>query len=92
MPVKYLDRRFKVMLQDNEYLGGGLVARALKNEGVETIFSLSGGHINPIYNGCLVEGIRIIDTRHEQAAVHMTEGWARYTGKPGVAVVTGPRL
>jgi acetolactate synthase-1/2/3 large subunit len=79
------------MLQDNEYLGGGLVARALKNEGVETIFSLSGGHINPIYNGCLAEGIRIIDTRHEQAAVHMAEGWARYTGKPGVAVVTaGP--
>lgn len=79
------------MRQDNEFLGGGLVARALKNEGVEIIFSLPGGHINPIYNGCLAEGIRIIDTHHEQAAVHMAEGWARYTGQPGVAVVTaGP--
>ena len=75
----------------NELSGGELVAKALKNEGVNILFSLSGGHINPIYNGCLSEGVRIIDTRHEQAAVHMAEGWARYTGKPGVAVVTaGP--
>lgn len=79
------------MRRDNEFLGGGLVARALKNEGIDMIFSLSGGHINPIYNGCLAEGIRIVDTHHEQAAVHMAEGWARYTGRPGVAVVTaGP--
>jgi len=71
--------------------GGNLVARMLKKEGVELIFSLSGGHINPIYDGCLTEKIRIIDTRHEQAAVHMAEGWARFTGQPGVAVVTaGP--
>jgi len=71
--------------------GGNLVAKMLKNEGVQNIFSLSGGHINPIYDGCLTEGIRIIDTRHEQAAVHMAEGWARFTGLPGVAVVTaGP--
>lgn len=77
--------------QNDQFLGGGLVARALKNEGVDTIFSLSGGHINPIFNGCAVEGIRIIDTHHEQAAVHMAEGWARYTGRPGVAVATaGP--
>lgn len=90
--LKYEVRRFGVMQQqDDGVSGGGLVARALKNEGIETIFSLSGGHINPIYNGCLDEGIRIIDTRHEQSAVHMAEGWARYTGKPGVAVVTaGP--
>lgn len=71
--------------------GGNLVAKMLKNEGVQVIFSLSGGHINPVYDGCLTEGIRIIDTRHEQAAVHMAEGWARFTGLPGVAVVTaGP--
>ncbi len=71
--------------------GGSLVAKALYNEGVEQIFSLSGGHINPIFDGCLSEGVRIIDTHHEQAAVHMAEGWARYSGKPGVAVVTaGP--
>lgn len=79
------------MDKKSEILGGGLVARALRNEGVKKIFSLSGGHINPVYDGCLTEGIEIIDTHHEQAAVHMAEGWARYTGQPGVAVVTaGP--
>lgn len=71
--------------------GGDLIAGMLKREGIELIFSLSGGHIIPIYDGCLTEGIRIVDTRHEQAAVHMAEGWARFTGQPGVAVVTaGP--
>lgn len=71
--------------------GGDLIARALKNEGVELVFALSGGHINSIFDGCLSEGIRIIDTRHEQGALHMAEGWARFTGRPGVAVVTaGP--
>ncbi|HSW36673.1 MAG TPA: thiamine pyrophosphate-binding protein [Candidatus Limnocylindrales bacterium] len=71
--------------------GGDLIVRALKNEGVELIFALSGGHINPIFDGCLSQGLRIIDTRHEQGALHMAEGWARFTGKPGVAVVTaGP--
>lgn len=73
--------------------GGDLIAGMLKREGVQLIFSLSGGHIFPIYDGCITEGIRVIDTRHEQAAVHMAEGWARFTGKPGVAVVTaGPGL
>ena len=49
--------------------GGQLVARALKQEGVEVIFTLSGGHIMDIFNGCLDEGIRIVDVRHEQSAV-----------------------
>ena len=44
--------------------GGHLVAKALKNEGVDTIFTLCGGHIIDIYDGCLDEGIRIIDVRH----------------------------
>ena len=71
--------------------GGSLVAKVLKQEGVEYIFALSGGHVDPIFQGCLDEGIRVIDTRHEQAAVFMADGWARVTGKPGVAVVTaGP--
>ena len=48
--------------------GGALVAKALKNEGVDTIFTLCGGHIIDIYDGCLDEGIRIIDVRHEQTA------------------------
>lgn len=71
--------------------GGRLVAKALKAAGVEVIFTLCGGHILPIYDGCLDEGIRIIDVRHEQAAVHAADAWARLTGRPGVAVVTaGP--
>lgn len=71
--------------------GGWLVARALKKEGVEVVFTLSGGHIAGIYDGCLREGIRVVDTRHEQAAVHAAEGWAKCTRKPGVALLTaGP--
>lgn len=71
--------------------GGRLVAKVLKQEGVECIFALSGEHIDPIFQGCQDEKIRVIDTRHEQAAIFMAEGWAKVTGKPGVAVVTaGP--
>lgn len=71
--------------------GGWPVARMLKREGVEVVFTLSGGHIAGIYDGCLREGIRVVDTRHEQAAVHAAEGWAKTTRKPGVALLTaGP--
>jgi acetolactate synthase-1/2/3 large subunit len=72
--------------------GGKLAARALKRAGVEVIFTLSGGHIMPIYDGCLDEGIRIVDVRHEQAAVHAADAWARCNpGKIGVAAITaGP--
>ncbi|MFQ5935396.1 MAG: thiamine pyrophosphate-binding protein [Acidiferrobacterales bacterium] len=71
--------------------GGHLVARALKNEGIEVIFTLCGGHIIDIYDGCLDEGIKIIDVRHEQVAAHAADGYARMTGRPGCAVVTaGP--
>ncbi len=71
--------------------GGHLVAKALKNEGVDTIFTLCGGHIIDIYDGCLDEGIRIIDVRHEQVAAHAADGYARQTGKLGCVVTTaGP--
>jgi acetolactate synthase I/II/III large subunit len=71
--------------------GGHLAAAALKTEGVTHLFTLSGGHIAPIYDGCVDEGIRIVDFRHEQAAAHAADGWARVTGDPGVAAVTaGP--
>jgi len=72
--------------------GGKLAARALKQAGVEVIFTLSGGHIMPLYDGCIDEGIRIIDVRHEQAAVHAADAWARCNpGKIGVAAITaGP--
>jgi acetolactate synthase-1/2/3 large subunit len=73
--------------------GGQLVAKTLKQAGVGTIFTLCGVHIVDIYNGCIDEGIRIIDVRHEQTAAHAAEAWSRLTGTPGVAVVTaGPGL
>ena len=71
--------------------GGHLVAKALKAEGVDTIFTLCGGHIIDIYDGCIDEGIRIVDVRHEQTAAHAADGYARQTGKLGVVVTTaGP--
>jgi acetolactate synthase-1/2/3 large subunit len=72
--------------------GGKLAAKALKAAGVECVFTLSGGHIMPLYDGCFDEGIRIIDVRHEQAAVHAADAWARCNpGKVGVAAITaGP--
>ena len=81
---------FDLTSTDNIH-GGWLAAKALKREGVEIVFTLSGGHIAAIYDGCQREGIQVFDCRHEQAAVHAAEGWARATGKPGVALVTaGP--
>ena len=73
--------------------GGRVVARALRREGVPYVFTLCGGHVMSIYDGCLDEGIGIIDVRHEQSAAHAADGWARVTGQPGVAIVTaGPGL
>jgi acetolactate synthase I/II/III large subunit len=71
--------------------GGQLVARALKAEGIKAIFTLSGGHVMDIYNGCVDEGIAIIGVRHEQAAAHAADAWTRLTGIPGCAVVTAER-
>ena len=71
--------------------GGHLVAKALANEGVDTVFTLCGGHIIDIYDGCIDEGIRIVDVRHEQTAAHAADGYARQTGKLGCVVTTaGP--
>ncbi len=71
--------------------GGRLVARLLRNEGVSTVFTLSGLHVAPIYAGCVDEGVRLVDTRHEQAAAHAADAWARLTRGVGVAIVTaGP--
>ncbi len=73
--------------------GGRVVAHALKKVGTSYVFTLCGGHVMSIYDGCLDEGIGIIDVRHEQSAAHAADGWARVTGKPGVAIVTaGPGL
>jgi len=71
--------------------GGHLVARTLRAAGVGHLFTLCGGHILPIYDGCLTEGIAVIDMRHEQACAHAGDACARLTRNIGVAVVTaGP--
>ena len=62
--------------------GGRLVARALRSRGVEHLFTLSGGHLFSIYDGCREEGIEIVDVRHEQAAVWAAEGYAKATRGP----------
>ncbi|HWI70790.1 MAG TPA: thiamine pyrophosphate-binding protein, partial [Baekduia sp.] len=67
--------------------GGRLIARRLKAHGVTKLFTLSGGHIFSIYDGCREEGIDIVDTRHEQAATFAAEGWAKVTRTPGVAAL-----
>src|SRR5437867_10782998 len=71
--------------------GGHLVARTLKQAGVGHIFTLCGGHILPIYDGCITEGVEVVDVRHEQAAAHAGDAYARLTRGIGVAlVVPGP--
>ncbi len=71
--------------------GGHLVAAALRSEGVDTVFTLCGGHIIDIYDGCIDHGIRVVDVRHEQVAAHAADGYARQTGRLGCVVTTaGP--
>ena len=91
MCIRDRDTLAKKSRSDEVISGGHLVAKALKNEGVDTIFTLCGGHIIDIYDGCIDEGIRIIDVRHEQTAAHAADGYARQTGKLGCVVTTaGP--
>jgi thiamine pyrophosphate-dependent acetolactate synthase large subunit-like protein len=71
--------------------GGRLVARRLKAAGVSKLFTLSGGHLFSIYDGCREEGIDLVDVRHESAAAFAAEGWAKVTREPGVCALTaGP--
>jgi acetolactate synthase-1/2/3 large subunit len=70
---------------------GHVIARRLKASAIDTVFTLSGGHLFSIYDGCRAEGIRLIDTRHEQTAAFAAEGWSKVTRVPGVAALTaGP--
>jgi acetolactate synthase I/II/III large subunit len=77
--------------QAQELHGGRLIARRLKAHGVSKLFTLSGGHLFSIYDGCREEGIEIVDVRHEQTAAFAAEGWAKVTREPGVRALTaGP--
>ena len=76
-----------------ELASGVLAMRALKAAGVEHLFTLSGGHIFPLYDGCRDTGIRIVDTRHEQTATFAAEGMAKLTRRTQVAALTaGPGI
>ena len=68
--------------------GGERVVRALKESGVEILFGINGAHIDTIYQACLSHDFPIIDTRHEAAAGHAAEGYARAGNRLGVALVT----
>jgi acetolactate synthase I/II/III large subunit len=68
--------------------GGRLVARALKSRGASKLFTLSGGHLFSIYDGCKQEGIDVIDFRHEQSATFAAIGWAKATREPGICALT----
>jgi acetolactate synthase-1/2/3 large subunit len=70
--------------------GSHLICEALKLEGVKNIFALAGDHILPVLDVMADQSFRIIDTRHEQAAVHMADGWSRITEQPGVCMYTTP--
>jgi acetolactate synthase-1/2/3 large subunit len=80
-----------VTIETETLHGGRLVARRLKARGVDVLFTLSGGHLFSVYDGCRTEGIRLVDTRHESTATFAAEGWAKVTRTPGVAALTaGP--
>src|SRR6476661_5720280 len=71
--------------------GGELLARTLRDAGVDTVFALHGGHLESFYRGCFSNEIRLVDFRHESSAGHAADGYARATGKLGVCDITaGP--
>jgi acetolactate synthase-1/2/3 large subunit len=75
----------------SEFHGGRLIARRLRAAGVTKLFTLSGGHLFSLYDGCRSEGIDLIDVRHEQTAAFAAEGWAKVTRRIGVCALTaGP--
>jgi acetolactate synthase-1/2/3 large subunit len=70
--------------------GSQLICKALKLEGVKNVFALAGDHILPLLDTMADRDFRIIDTRHEQAAVHMADAWGRISEQPGVCMYTTP--
>ena len=72
-----------------KFRGADALVQSLRALGVRRVFTLSGNHIMPVFDAALDAGIELIHTRHEAAAVHMADAWARLTGEPGIALVTG---
>src|SRR5690349_14684124 len=69
--------------------GADALARVLVEAGVKRAFTLSGNHIMPVFDAALDAGLELVHVRHEGAAVHMADAYARITGELGVALVTG---
>lgn len=69
--------------------GAHLALRCLKLEGIRKLFTIVGDTILPICDAAVDEGMDLVDTRHEAAALHMADAWSRVTGEPAVALVTG---
>jgi acetolactate synthase I/II/III large subunit len=79
------------MAVKTEVHAGRLIAQVLRSHGVERLFTLSGGHLFSIYDGCRAEGVELVDVRHEQTAAFAAEGWAKVTRSVGVCALTaGP--
>lgn len=78
------------MTGSGKVTGSHLIGKALRLEGVRNIFTLAGDHILPVLDVMADMEFRFIDTRHEQAAVHMADAWGRITGQPGVSMYTTP--
>ena len=76
------------ILQHRELTGGDLLAQALRQLGVKVAFGLHGGHLDAFLMGCEDVGIRLIDTRHETAAIQAAEGYSKVTGEVGACFVT----
>src|SRR5476649_2356275 len=73
----------------SQHRGAEALVKAMVSAGVRYIFTLSGNHIMPIFDAAFDSGIALIHSRHEAAALHMADAWARLTGEPGVALVSG---
>jgi acetolactate synthase I/II/III large subunit len=78
------------MSSSKKVTGSHLIGKALQLEGVRNIFTIAGDHILPVLDVMADMGFRFVDTRHEQAAVHMADAWGRLTGQPGVSMYTTP--
>lgn len=78
------------MPSDDTLTGSHLIGKSLQAAGVSTVFTLAGDHNLPLLDALADMDFRIIDTRHEAAAVHMADGWARVTGELGVVTYTTP--
>jgi acetolactate synthase I/II/III large subunit len=69
--------------------GGDVLVRSLRQHGATCAFTLCGNHLLSTYDAAIGSGLRLVDVRHESAAAHMADAWARVTGAPGVCLVTG---